>query len=64
MNVLQKLAKAGHLAAGCVQHIVALAAAGKSVPEIVADEVLDGLKEVHDGLAEKRNQHAPQEIGE
>ena len=44
MKVLQKLAKAGHLAAGCIQHVFALAAAGESVPEIVATEALDALE--------------------
>ena len=61
MTVLQKLAKAGHLAAGCVQHVFALAAAGESVPAIVATEALDALEGVHTKLKAHRDKHVPAE---
>ena len=57
MSFFSKLSEAAHLAAGTVQHVIALANAGESVPQIVATEAFEIIKDAHDRIKEHHDNH-------
>ena len=57
MDFKSNALQAVHFAVKTAEHLVALQAAGESVPAIVAEEAVELVKELHDKIKAHRDQH-------